>query len=67
MLPRVQAERDLRMLNVAAAASGNLKPDALRRYVRRLELDAGIREKPVPGSRDPWGMGIPVIEETAGE
>lgn len=65
MLPRVLAERDLRLVNAMALASGTMKPAAARRYIARLEADAGLRSQRQDDARDPWGMGIPVIEEKA--
>lgn len=64
MLPRLKAERDIRMMNVIGAGTGSLKKAAHQRFVRRLEREARGSES--HAHRDPWGLGIPVIEEAAG-
>jgi len=67
MLPRLLAERDLRMVNVVAVASGALKPEVAKKLLARLETAAEIQsidDRPKTG--DPWGLGVPVIEEATG-
>lgn len=65
MLPRLQAEEDLRIVSAVAAAFGSMQAAERKRYLRRLQR-ALEPEEVRPAARsavDPWGLGIPVVRE----
>jgi hypothetical protein len=65
MLPRLQAEEDLRTVSAVAAAFGSMKDAERKRYLRRLERAMGSDVADASSRRggDPWGLGIPVVRE----
>jgi hypothetical protein len=66
MLPRLQAEEDLRMVSAVAAGVGSMKDADRRSYLRRLARTMDAPKEAMASLRnsaDPWGLGIPVIEE----
>ena len=62
MQPRLQAQEDMRLMNVMAAAAGTMTDQHRKKLIRRLTNEAGFREER-PRTGDPWGLGIPVVVE----
>jgi hypothetical protein len=66
MLPRLQAEEDLRMVSAVAAGVGSMKDADRMAYLRRLTRTMGANAEAMASagsSADPWGLGVPVVKE----
>jgi hypothetical protein len=62
MLPRLEAEEDIRLVNALAAGSGSLRKHDLQSYLRGLERDARPRQpRRVASEAELAGMGIEVV------
>jgi hypothetical protein len=65
MLPRLQAEEALAGLSLlTAGGSMMVEKRGYDRLIRMLEKQAG-QERERPAGGDPWGLGVPMIEEPA--
>lgn len=64
MLPRLQAEEDMRAVNVVAAGTGSLRDSDRRTYLADLRRAAtsGLRRSEKPTRKDLAAIGIKVEE-----
>lgn len=67
MIPKLQAEEDMRSIMVVSAGSGSMKRSDHRAYISQLKKRAGAHDSNVTKIEtfgDLESLGIPVIEES---